>query len=316
MKRNRSIDAVRAIACSLVLFVHCPFPDPLGTLVSAQARFAVPFFLMTSGFFAYRRNMDETYAAAFARLKSTAALTLAGTAFYAVSNSIRDGLCGRPPLSWLNALLNPTGIFEFFIFNRALFLSSVMYYLFALLYVYGIFILLAKTRLIEKAELLIAPLLVLCVVLDEFLSLPWYYSGNFLLTGLPFFLLGHRIAAGRLRMTHPERFLLPGFALVCLESTLLGEAYCYIGTLILSVSLFLTCLKYPGASLPQGLVSFGRNCAVYVFIIHCAVRDYLKLLLPVFPSMLFPLVTLGLSILLSMLCCSLINKTRKIQFTA
>lgn len=280
MNRNSSIDTVRAIACAFVLFVHATFPNPFGLYVAAIARFAVPFFLMVSGYYAFKADEADALRVARRRLASTAKLTLAGTLFYAASNTLRQLILGQSALSWISPLFTPEGIFNFFVFNRAVVLSSVMYYLFMLLYVYGIFLLIIKTRTLRAAYALVPVLLFACVALDEFFGLPWYYSGNFLLTGLPFFLLGHYFAQKPPRFAHPGRLVLPSLLLTLFETTLFGEAYCYIGTLMTAVGLFLFCLNAPQTKLPQALASFGRTCSATVFIIHCAVRDYLYMLVP------------------------------------
>ena len=302
MNRNRSIDAVRAIACAFVLFVHCPFPGTFGVIVSALARFAVPFFLMVSGYYAYRETDDVMLSAAKKQLCRTANLVLAGTVFYAVSNTLRDALSGGHPLAWLSGLLSITGIRRFLIFNRAVFLSSVMYYLFMLLYVYGLYILFLRRKAMRPTYAAILPLLLTGVVLNEFTAAPWYYTGNWLLTGLPFFLLGHWIAAKNPRIAHPERFILPGALLLCLETRLNAEIYVSFGSLLLSVSIFTACLAHPKARFPQALVRFGRSGSAFLFIIHCAVRDFVKLALPSgFPlyAWALPLMVLALSIALS-----------------
>lgn len=298
MTRNRSIDAVRAIACVFVLFVHCPFPGTFGVYVSALARFAVPFFLMVSGYYAFRDTDAAMLAAARRQLRSTAKLTLIGTLFYAACNTLRDALSGSHPLSWLYSLLNAEGIRRLILFNRAIFLSSVMYYLFMLLYVYALYMLLLRAKAMRFAYTAILPLLMTGVVLNEFVAAPWYYTGNWLLTGLPFFLLGHFIAARRLRIPHPEWLILPGALLLCFETQLNAEIYVSFGAILLSVSIFLSCLAHPQGRMPQALVRFGRSGSVVLFIIHCAVRDFVKLLLP--PSTplyawVLPLIVLALS---------------------
>lgn len=280
MNRNRSVDAVRAIACAFVLFVHCPFPGTFGVYVSALARFAVPFFLMVSGFYAYRDTDQAMLAAAKKQLRSTARLTLIGTLFYAVSNTLRDVFSGSHPLAWLSSLLSAEGVRRFFLFNRAIFLSSVMYYLFMLLYVYALYMLFIRARAMRIAYASILPLLLTGVVLNEFMVAPWYYTGNWLLTGLPFFLLGHFIAARGLRPARPEWFILPGALLCCLETQLNAEIYCGFGAILLSTSVFFACLNHPEGRVPQTLVRFGRSGSAVLFIIHCAVRDHVKLILP------------------------------------
>jgi len=303
MTRNRSIDAVRAIACTFVLFVHCPFPGTFGVYISALARFAVPFFLMVSGYYAFRKTDAAMLAAARKQLLSTAKLTLIGTAFYAAANTLRDALCGKPPLSWLYSLFNAEGLRRLLLFNRAIFLSSVMYYLFMLLYVYALYMLLIRAKAMRFAYASIPLLLLTGIVLNEFVLAPWYYTGNWLLTGLPFFLLGHFIAAHKLRIPRPEWFILPGALLLCVETRLNAEIYVSFGAILLSVSVFLSCLAHPLGRMPEALVRFGRSGSVVLFIIHCAVRDYVKLLLPQgipLYAWILPLAVLALSVSISL----------------
>lgn len=303
MKRNASIDAVRAIACAAVLFIHCRFPAPVTQYMDALGRFAVPFFLMVSGFFTYRAGREEAITVVRRHLWTTVKMTLAGTLLYAVSNTVHRLRLGQDAFSWLNSLLSPEGVFNFFIFNRAIFLSSMMYYLFALLYVYAIFWLLLKCNAVRHAEKLIPVLLGACVVLTEFVGTPWYYSGNFLLTGLPFFMLGHYFARRGKTYAQAQYFILPGIILTLVEAVFFhNDVYCYIGTLVMSISLFLACLHQPKARVPHALVWFGRNCSVIVFLIHCAVRDQLYLFIPERPDIYLwirPLVILLVSCLLS-----------------
>ena len=47
--RNKSLDAVKAIAACLVVCIHVSFPGQAGQLVKVLARCAVPFFFMVSG---------------------------------------------------------------------------------------------------------------------------------------------------------------------------------------------------------------------------------------------------------------------------
>ena len=46
--RNKSLDAVKAIAACLVVCIHVSFPGQAGQLVKVLARCAVPFFFMVS----------------------------------------------------------------------------------------------------------------------------------------------------------------------------------------------------------------------------------------------------------------------------
>lgn len=224
---------------------------------------------------------------AYMKLRSTAKLTLAGSLLYAVSNTVLYALSGKAPLSWLNSFLTPIGLARFIFFNRAVFLSSVMYYLFALIYVYLLFILFLKLNIVRHIEKLIPVLLSACVILTEFIRAPWYFSGNFLLTGLPFFMLGRYFAEHRIKSFCIEAGIPLGIVMTLLETRYISKgSFCYIGTLVLSISLFLSCLNYPSLPLPKLIVFFGRNCSSHVFLIHCAVRDHLYRLIPSKPPAL------------------------------
>lgn len=314
MKRNSSIDMVRALACVAVLFIHCRLPEPVPQYMDALGRFAVPFFLMVSGYFTYRASRGEALAAACKHLRGTIRLTAIGTLLYAVSNTIGQLRTNKPAFSWLNSLTAPGGVLRFFIFNRAVFLSSVMYYLFMLVYVYVIFYLLLRCNAVRYAQKLIPLLLGACVVLTEFVGTPWYYSGNFLLTGLPFFLLGYYFAGKGKTYACAKYFILPGIVLTLAEAVYFhNDVYCYIGTLVLSISLFLACLHQPEARVPKALAWFGRNCSVYVFLIHCAVRDHVYPFFPQRPKInlwIRPMVVLGISVLLSIVYAVLRRKVR------
>lgn len=55
---NYAIDFFKGIACICVVFMHCEFPGVFGTAVQAVSRWALPFFFMISGYYAYYdRNM-------------------------------------------------------------------------------------------------------------------------------------------------------------------------------------------------------------------------------------------------------------------
>ena len=54
-KRNQLLEAIRGAACILVVFCHFDIKGVIGTYIVAIARFAVPFFLILSGYYSYRK---------------------------------------------------------------------------------------------------------------------------------------------------------------------------------------------------------------------------------------------------------------------
>lgn len=51
--RNYLIDVLKMVAAVFIVFLHYPFPEPMGQAVDCCARFAVPFFFAVSGYYAY-----------------------------------------------------------------------------------------------------------------------------------------------------------------------------------------------------------------------------------------------------------------------
>ena len=61
MEKNYTLNFVKFLACIMVVLIHCKFPGDLGLYTTALARFAVPFFFMVSGYYAYRSKNTNEY---------------------------------------------------------------------------------------------------------------------------------------------------------------------------------------------------------------------------------------------------------------
>ena len=49
----------KALACTLVVFIHCPFPGAARWILTAAARIGVPFFFSVSGWYLFRTDDSE-----------------------------------------------------------------------------------------------------------------------------------------------------------------------------------------------------------------------------------------------------------------
>ena len=56
MKRNQSIELLKLISCFFIVIIHNPFTSSFGSAIDAIARFSVPFFFMTTGYFIVEPN--------------------------------------------------------------------------------------------------------------------------------------------------------------------------------------------------------------------------------------------------------------------
>ena len=57
INRNKLLDSMKGIACLMIVFRHVELPGVCGEIMYALARFAVPLFMLTTGYFTY--NVDN-----------------------------------------------------------------------------------------------------------------------------------------------------------------------------------------------------------------------------------------------------------------
>ena len=277
------INFFRGIASLFVLTIHCQFPAPIGTYIVALGRFAVPFFIMISGFFSYYDDLQTAQIKANLQLKKTIQLFAKIVLIYSISNSIVSYINHGRFNHWLYNLTSFETIFRFLFLNRAVFLCSVAYYPLMMIYVYSIYIQIIKRKLLNQSYQFIVGLLIVNIVINEFWGLNWFYSGNWLLTGIPFFLLGNWIHASlvKLKVKFYDQwkciFIVAGGGILSLgERILIGSYYCSIGTVITVLGLFMFCLLGSYTNIQKTTVgNFIRDCSSIIFLIHIAVKDLL-----------------------------------------
>ena len=57
--RNTCLFFFEALACLLIIFIHCNFPGNFGIIMNGTARFGVPLFFTISGFFLYKDGASD-----------------------------------------------------------------------------------------------------------------------------------------------------------------------------------------------------------------------------------------------------------------
>ena len=58
--QNKMLNCEKALACMLVIILHCEFPTIIGSTINIVARVGVPLFFMVSGFFSISLDPDKT----------------------------------------------------------------------------------------------------------------------------------------------------------------------------------------------------------------------------------------------------------------
>lgn len=92
--KNQSINLCKAIACLLVVFIHCPFPGGVGEYVVAFGRGAVPFFALVTGYYSYFSDSERRLEVAKLRLKNIINLTINSVLICVGVNSIASLIGG------------------------------------------------------------------------------------------------------------------------------------------------------------------------------------------------------------------------------
>ncbi len=277
-QRNQTIDVLRIPASFCVILCHIQWTGDAKTYSMALARWAVPFFLLVSGWYLYREDPEQQYAAAKRFLLSTVKLLAVSVLFIGTVNTGMRLVSGKSAFGWLTSFFGRKGNSYYFLMcNWARFLSSVMWYLFALTYAMVVFTLLARWKGIRWAYLLIVPLLVINLLRAEIMHLAWYRQGNWLLTTLPFLLLGHWLHKSRWaeKTSGTASMLLTvlGIAITAVEARFVDEQIIYAGTIPLVLGIFTWGIASSGRQWPKSVAWFGRYCTPYIFILHCSLRD-------------------------------------------
>ena len=93
-QRLLGIDSMRFIACVAVILLHCfPATGPIKILVDQVARFAVPFFFVTSGYFlAAKLSKGDTYDVYLRYVKKILVLYVAWSVIYFLDPPLRGDI--------------------------------------------------------------------------------------------------------------------------------------------------------------------------------------------------------------------------------
>lgn len=188
--KNRCLNFLKGIACIGVVFIHYRFPEPVGNVVLKLSSFAVPFFLMIAGFYAFDRDNNTIKR----RLLKIIKYYLIAYIFYFFWR-FGIALIRSEGYNWLSNYNYKTP------FNLILFCSSHplpehLWYLIAMAEIYIFWFLLKKTELTNKLPIL--PFIVILFILKTILSsfcksynTPYIYNYNVIISGaLPYFLTG------------------------------------------------------------------------------------------------------------------------------
>ena len=84
---NYTFDRIKAVSCIFIILIHCKFPGIVGDLCEALARFGVPMFFASAGYYLVKEgheSVPEIRSDMIRKLKKTTAVTLSVWLIYTV----------------------------------------------------------------------------------------------------------------------------------------------------------------------------------------------------------------------------------------
>ncbi|KXT85031.1 acyltransferase family protein [Streptococcus panodentis] len=282
---NTTLHAVKALACFSIVTLHFLLPGEFGDFYQIVARFAVPFFMMLSGYFSFHISREKVKS----RLKQMLLLTAGSFLFYGAVHVIN--LTAREGLAEKLAELKATDFIDFFLFNSPKELigsaGTPTWYLLAISYIYLLYLLFYK-HFHHLSTFGVSLLLLAAAFCIEFSTDNEFYYRNFLFLGFPFFIAGMQFARYRERILSYQLSAVQKWGLglgiagmILLEYRFIGTEYdLYPSTLFLSSAIFLYAIRNSRNINIPILNNIAKKYATMIYIIHPFIIFLFRLLMP------------------------------------
>lgn len=282
------LNAGKFICAMLVVLIHTDFI--LKPALLPVCRFAVPFFLMVSGFFLCEPDGSLSPCKIAGIFKKMVVVTVALQMLYYFVAVAGEYLTGPEGFIWNF----PTHLryWSIVIAHGGLF-GVHLWYLNSYIWALAILWILVSMRCERFVYYLIIPGLVANLLLGSYLVVGDEPNGglirNALVTSLPFLAIGVLLRRNQHLVMSPRRswlLLLAGLPLLYAESAAISRGGEPLGdlnivTIPLSVLFFMALLAMPAAKAPAMLVSGGRRLSSHVYYYH---KGLMMLLDPLIPA--------------------------------
>ena len=282
--RNMSLDVLKLIASYFVVFIHFTFSGLTGNIVDALSRFAVPVFFMVSGYFAYGNSAEKLVS----KLKNIIKIYFWGAAIYFCFYGILK-LCdsGIKATIWYGiSYFNPAFIFKFIVFNlpRS---SEHLWFLSALVYVYGLQYFMVRREVKDRVYLCIGVvLLIIHLLLGVGLSafgivIPIFVVRNFLFMGYPLFCIGMLIRKNedsvhkKITCKRAMALIVIGVIETVVSYFISGKNELFVGSVLVAVALLIISLKTKDMPVNDKIIRWSQT-STGIYIIHIVVGNIMK----------------------------------------
>ena len=325
-QKNYYLNYWKGIACFGVVFVHTRFPIyEVDGVLQTLFRFTIPLFFMISGYFCYGKDGEIVEKKLPSKMQRIFWINLAGCLYYFIVQ-LAIALFGDSHgtiadlVERFHMMFNGKNMINWLVFNQDPFVN-IMWFTSALLYCYILFWLINHYNLYRLAYGMIPVLIFIHFILGNVLifwgvEITKYYYRNFLLFGIPFFMMGNwlhknqTVIMEKLTVRKCQCFLIVGLFLGVVEWFLVGRRELYLGALMSVIGIFIWTLYQPEKNKDSFWVKIGEEYSLYIYILHYSViivmeRFSEKLIVP--NSMLYyvygfmkPFIIFGISLLVAL----------------
>lgn len=280
---NYCINFFKGLACIFVICLHCNLESRIYSIFKELFRCAVPFFIIVSGYYCFDEYKDSCIRKAKKALKKISKLTFLIVIIYVIWNLLKVRFDFDKYYNWLCLeLINLRSIFNFIVFNRAVFLSNIAYYLFMMIYVYIFYITSLKLNIdIKKIYYLCPILLFIGILIQTFFYVEWFFIGNWIFTGLPFFFLGNMIRCKFTKANFNNKYIIITLLIgifISLFTVIFSEKVWFydIGTIFICISLLIYSINNSNKYIIKFVEKLGAKYSFIIFVIHCIIRDIVE----------------------------------------
>lgn len=279
-EENHGLYMLKGLGCIAVVFIHVTFPGHFGLLVKQVSAFAVPAFLMISGYYAtssYHTNTVSFSSPEYVkrRLKKTVVVFLYGFTVFFIIRLIEHVRKGQV-LIWLSSLFSWKNVIKFFFFCTVDF-AIPLWYLIAMCEVWLFWWIFAKREKENLTMKLIIPLLLVQLMLTiycESTNKAWFWKINFATSALVWFLIGYWIRKKVEKVKKINSYIcwscVLGGLVVSMLPIILDTRikFSSIGIIPYAIGIFILTIKYSEKSISKSLELFGKSLSLNVYILH------------------------------------------------
>lgn len=283
-QQNHYLNYWKGLACFGVVFFHTRFPIyTLDGVIQSIFRFAVPLFFMISGYFCYYEDRVAVEQKLPAKIKRIFWINLVGC-FYYFLMELAIALLGDSHGSMadlaerMHMMFNKEALANWVLFNQDPFIY-IMWFTSALLYCYLFMWLINRFNGYRLLYAFIPVLLFVHLCLGNAVALfgmetQKIYYRNFVLFGLPFFMLGNwlhkhqMMAMEKLSVKSCWKIFFLGAVLSVVEWFLIGRHEMYIGSILIVLSAFTLSLHQPEKKSNSFITRIGAEYSLFIYIVH------------------------------------------------